>query len=392
MKNTKKSKPKEKAIQTDVLIVGAGPTGLTTAMVLRSHGCNVTVIDKQAAGANTSRAAVIQSHTMETLEPYGVTDRLAATGIQSARFTFRDRDRVLVPVMFNTLPSKFPYVLFISQATTESILLERLRELGGRVLRPYELAAIKEHADGVTATLTDGNQIHAKFLVGADGLHSAVRQHVGIDFPAQTDALSFTLADVRATGGVLSDEGVIYFSGAGQLVIAPLEDGTFRIVAAVSDAPENPDVKFLQTLLDERGPKRHRAIVQDVVWGSRFRVHHGVASSFVHGRIALAGDAAHVHSPAGGQGMNLGIHDAVALGETLAAVLQDKPGAVLADYDTRQRPKAEHVVAFTELLTRIATVAGPLRWVRNATMLLLSPLIRRQMAWRLSQLSLRDKT
>src|SRR5262245_38780816 len=168
MSHTARSNPSS----TDVLIVGAGPTGLTLATALAARGMRVTVIDRLAEGANTSRAAVVHARTLEVLEPLGVSERLAALGIHAGRFTIRDRDRVLLPIDFRKLPTKYPYTLMVSQAVTERVLLQRFVELGGQVLRPLTLADVAQDAGGVTATLDDGTTLRAQYLVVADGMHS----------------------------------------------------------------------------------------------------------------------------------------------------------------------------------------------------------------------------
>ncbi|MEU7822563.1 FAD-dependent oxidoreductase [Catellatospora sp. NPDC049133] len=375
----------------DVLIVGAGPAGLTAAVVLTQRGHTVTVVDTQAEGANTSRAAVVHARTLEVLQPYGVTEELTARGIHAARFTIRDRDRLLVPVPFGGLPTPFPYTLMISQAETEAVLLARLKELGGTVLRPATVTAVRQDDTGVTATLDGGREIRATYLIGADGMHSTVRQNAGIGFTGSTYAESFTLADVRLDGAVSDAEVVLYFSPAGMVVVAPLPDGTFRIVATVDSAPEVPDVAFVQHLLDTRGPKAARVAVREVVWGSRFRVHHRVADTFRDRRVLLAGDAAHVHSPAGGQGMNLGIDDAAALGDALSRVLQGASPEILDEYAATHRAHAQKVVAFAGRLTTLATMPAFVRPARNLVLGLLgrSAAFRRRLAWQLAGLDRR---
>ncbi|WP_129667621.1 FAD-dependent oxidoreductase [Phytoactinopolyspora endophytica] len=373
---------------TDVLVIGAGPTGLTLALSLAQSGHDVTVVDNQAAGDNTSRAAVVHAHTLEALKASGVADRLAAQGIHAPRFTIRDRDRVLVPVPFDDLPTSYPYTLMVSQAATEAVLLERLTELGGRVLRPYTLAELDQDDDGVTATFAGGEQIRAAYVVGADGMHSTVREQAGIQFSGATYGESFTLADVKLAGGAPDDEVILYFSTAGMVVVAPLPGGVHRIVATVDEAPHDPDTAFVQTLLDARGPKAERAEVREVIWGSRFRVHHRVADTYRDRRILLAGDAAHVHSPAGGQGMNAGITDAVALGETLGRVLAGESADTLDGYTATRRPVALQVVGLADRLTRLATAGHALRPLRNVVLGLLGriPVFRHRLAMRLSGL------
>ncbi len=372
---------------TDVLVVGAGPTGLTLALSLAGRGFDVTVVDGQEAGDNTSRAAVVHARTLEVLEGLGVSERLTALGIHAPRFTIRDRDRTLVPVAFDRLPTRYPYTLMISQAVTERILLERLAESGGRVARPYTLRSLSQDDEGVTAVFAGGEVVTAKYLVGADGMHSTVREQAGIGFTGGQSGESFSLADVRLTGNLPGDEVVLYFSPAGLVVVAPLPDGVHRIVSTVDEAPAEPDVAFVQGLLDSRGPEKDRAVVREVVWGSRFRIHHRVADAFRAGRVLLAGDAAHVHSPAGGQGMNTGIQDATALGEALTAALRGEQGA-LDIYAATRRPIAEQVVAFAGRLSRLANVNRHLRPIRNLVLgaLALNPAFRRRLAWRLSGL------
>lgn len=371
----------------DVLIVGAGPTGLTVAAALAARGIDALVIDRQAEGANTSRAAVVHARTLEVLEPLGVSRELNGLGLHARRFTVRDRDRVLLPIAFDELPTAYPHTLMVSQAVTESVLLKRLQELGGTVMRPRTLVDFEQDAAGVTAVLDDGQRLRTRFVVGADGMHSAVRERAGIAFTGDSYAESFVLADVRLSGGVPDNEVILYFSPAGMVVVAPLPDGKHRIVATVDEAPEQPDAAYVQALLDARGPARERAIVREVLWGSRFRVHHRLADVYRAGRILLAGDAAHVHSPAGGQGMNAGILDAVSLANALSKALAGDLDALDA-YGEERRPAARAIVALAHRLTRMATVRPGLRVLRNLLLRTLSclPVVRRQLAWRLSGL------
>ena len=372
---------------TDVLIVGAGPCGLTLAAALAARGQRATVIDRQAAGANTSRAAVVHARTLEMLEPLGVSERLVKLGLQAQRFTIRDRDRVLVPIAFDQLPTRYPYTLMVSQAVTESVLLQRLTELGGQVLRPCTLVDLAQDDTGATVTLGDGRRLRARYVVGADGMHSTVRERAGIAFSGSSYGESFVLADVHLEQAPAAPEVTLYFSPAGMVVVAPLPGGAHRIVATVDVAPEQPSLAFVQALLDARGPEHSRAVVKDVSWGSRFRVQHRVADAYRAGRLLLAGDAAHVHSPAGGQGMNAGILDAVRLADALIEALAGDDAA-LDRYGRERRPVAQQVVALADRLTRLATVRPRLRALRNLVLSTLArlPPFRRQLAWRLSGL------
>lgn len=358
--------------ECDVLVVGAGPTGLTAATALRSRGFSVTIIDRLAEGANTSRAAVVHARTLEELEELGVARRLDSLGVKCGKFSIRDRDRTLLPLDFARLPTRYPYTLMVSQAVTESVLLERLRELGGEVVRPCSLAGLTQDAEGVEAAFEDGSRVRAKYAIGADGMHSKVRELAGIGFSGKSYAQSFLLADVRLRGGVPSDQVILYFSPDGLVVVAPLPDGVHRIVATADDAPPVPSAGDVQALLDTRGPAKDPAKVQSVLWGSRFRVHCRIADRYREGRVLLAGDAAHVHSPAGGQGMNLGIRDALAAAQALASARNGGGERALDRYAVERRPLAEDVLELTDRLTRVATVSPLWSPVRNGIIRLLA--------------------
>lgn len=379
---------------TDVVIVGAGPTGLTLACVLAKEGLSFVLVDRLAEGANTSRAAVVHARTLEVLEELEVTDRLRAEGHVVPRFTLRDRDRVLVTIRFDGLPTRYPYTLMVPQNITEATLLVRLRELGGDVYRPYEVNDLKQNADGVSVTAAvDGQQpqtIRCRYLVGADGMHSTVRERAGVGFAGGTYEQSFALADVRMSWLLRGDEVMLFLSPEGLVVVAPLPGGRHRVVATMDDAPEHPGIADVQHLLDTRGPMAGAARVDEIVWSSRFRVHHRVVDRYRAGRILLAGDAAHVHSPAGGQGMNTGIQDAVALGHLLAAVVSGRADESRLDqYERTRRPVAGRVVAFTDRLTRMATLRTPrARAVRNTVISVIGrfPAARRWLATELAEL------
>ena len=373
---------------TDVLVVGAGPSGLTLATSLVSRGVATTVVDRQAAGANTSRAAVVNARSLEVLEGLDVARRLVKEGIEAPRFSIRDGARTLIPIDFGSLPTEYPYSLMVPQSTTERVLLDRLVELGGSVVRPKVLTTIDQDAEGVTATFDDGGVIRARYVVGADGLHSTVREQAGIGFEGGAYEESFILADVRLSGDVPADEVILYWATAGLTVVAPLPGDIYRIVAPVADAPETPSAAYVQDILDTRGAGKGHITVTEVIWGSRFRIHHRVADSFRAGRLLLAGDAAHVHSPAGGQGMNLGLQDAVALSEALAAVLAGGPDTLLDEYSAARRPIARSVVSITDRMTRLATLPRMLRPLRNIAFSIVGriPAANRALAWRLSGL------
>ncbi|PBD02308.1 2-polyprenyl-6-methoxyphenol hydroxylase-like FAD-dependent oxidoreductase [Streptomyces sp. Ag82_O1-15] len=349
--------------RTEVAIVGAGPAGLALAVTLAASGIDFVVLDRLAEGANTSRAAVVHARTLEVLDELGASEELIARGIQVTRFAVRDGSRRLLTVPFDKLPTAHPYTLMVPQYETESVLLSRLRALGGDVHRPHEVTSVVQDEDGVTLTTSTGQTLRAGYAVGTDGMHSTVREAAGIGFTGSAYAESFVLADVVMDWAPGPSEVSLTFGTAGLTVVAPLPGGHYRVVATVDDAPDTPDLAFVQQLLDERAPGQ--AKVTGLAWSSRFRVHHRVADHYRAGRVLLAGDAAHVHSPAGGQGMNTGIQDGYALGRAFATGQLDA-------YEARRRPIAQRVVAFTDRMTRIATTRSAVaRGARNIALPLL---------------------
>lgn len=383
-------------LDTDVLIVGAGPTGLALATMLMRSGIAPVIVDKLATGQNTSRAAVVHAHTLEVLEQLGVSDRLAHKGLKLAKFSIRDRDRVLVRLRFDTLPTRHAYLLMLPQDMTEKILAEGLAEAGGAVRRGCTVEALVETPEGIQASVVSGEgrqTIHARYLVGADGMHSLVRQTAGIGFAGASYEESFVLADVEMTWGHGRDEVMLFFSPAGLVVVAPLPTGAYRIVATLDNAPEYPGIADVQTLLDTRGPTQGGGKVSQVLWSSRFRLHHRVADQYRRGRFLLIGDAAHVHSPAGGQGMNTGLVDACVLGRLLADVVSGRRDESHLDtYEALRRPAAKQVLQLAGRLTHMATMkSAPQRFLRNIALgtINLLPMARRRLEMNLSGLSRR---
>ncbi|WP_225631369.1 FAD-dependent oxidoreductase [Streptomyces solaniscabiei] len=369
--------------RTRVAIVGAGPTGLALALTLATEGVNFVLLDRLAEGANTSRAAVVHARTLEVLDELGAAAPLVEKGLKIEEFAVRDGARKLLTVPFGALPTAYPYTLMLEQYKTEALLLARLRELGGDVHRPYEVESLAQDADGVTLTLAGGQTLRADYAVGADGMHSSVREAAGIGFSGSAYEESFVLADVEMDWAPGPNEVSLTFGTAGLTVVAPLPGGHYRVVATCAEAPAEPELEFMQRLLDERLPDQARA--HRVTWSSRFRIHHRVADSYRAGRLLLAGDAAHVHSPAGGQGMNTGIQDGVALGRAIAA-------ARVEEYEGRRRPIAAEVVAFTDRMTKIATIRNPiLRAARNTVLPHMGriPAVRDRLARRLAELDYR---
>jgi len=384
-------------MRTDVLIVGAGPTGLALATTLRQAGVEPVIVDRLATGQNTSRAAVIHAHTLEVLDRIGVSERLAHEGLMLSRFSIRDRDRLLLRLRFDELPSPYAGLLMLTQDRTEEILREALSRARGKVRWGTAVESLIGTPDGVEAVLATASgheSVKARYVVGADGMHSLVRRTAGIGFAGSSYEESFVLADVDLQWRHGRDEVMLFFSPAGLVVVAPLPRGRFRIVATLDAAPEHPGIDDIQALLDARGPTQGAARVGAVHWSSRFRLHHRVADAYRRGPFLLMGDAAHVHSPAGGQGMNTGLIDACVLGEILADVVAGRsPDSRLDDYGRMRRPAAQKVLRLAGRLTTMATMKGaPQRFVRNLVLRMVgvNPLARRRLEMNLSGLARRS--
>ena len=322
--------------------------------------------------------------------------RLVHEGLKLSSFTLRDRDRKLMQLRFDDLPSSYAHLLMIPQDVTERILRDGLADARQRVRWGCRVESLVETAAGVEAVVQTNagrETLRARYVVGADGMHSLVRLAAGIGFSGSSYEDSFVLADVEMTWDHGRDEVMLFFSPEGLLVVAPLPDGRFRLVATLDDAPENPGIDVAQRLLDTRGPTRGSAKVSRVHWSSRFRLHHRVADLYRRGRFLLVGDAAHAHSPAGGQGMNTGLVDACVLGKVLAeAISGGHDTRRLEDYERLRRPAAEQVLGLAARLTGMATVKGKSRrMLRNALLRILGllPFVRQRLQMQLSGLSRR---
>ncbi|MBB2201090.1 FAD-dependent monooxygenase [Gluconacetobacter tumulisoli] len=353
----------------DVLIVGAGPVGLALAAALCRSGVSACLLDRQAEGANTSRAAVVHARSLEMLEDIGATPLLLREGLKIPLFRVREHDRVLMEIDLGVTKTTYPFALTCPQNRTEAILLSRLVECGGTALRPVDVTAIRPVADGieVDASMDGGvRTVRAQWVVGCDGVHSLVRQQAGIGFVGGAYAEEFALADVHMSWPLDREEVSLFLSPDGLVVVVPLPGDRFRIVATVADAPDVPDVAYMQALLSARGPTGETMRVTDVVWGSRFHIQHRVATVMRKGRVLLCGDAAHVHSPAGGQGMNTGLQDAISLAASLARAVHDGDEGDLDTWAARRLRIAREVVTMTDRMTRVATARSmPMRLLRN---------------------------
>jgi 2-polyprenyl-6-methoxyphenol hydroxylase-like FAD-dependent oxidoreductase len=385
----------EQPEQTEVVIVGAGPTGLTAAVRLTQLGIRNVVVDSRAAPTLTSNAALVHASSLELLAELGVGDDLVAAGRVIRRIVMVDRGRPLVRVELTDLPTRYAFALGVPQSTTEELLLRRLGDLGGSVRRLHRVQSVQVDGDGQIVSGVDESaadsapfEIGARYVIGADGSHSAVRSAIGLEFRGETYDSQFVLADVELEyPGSVDDEATITMSSQGVTVLARLPSGNHRVIATVdagADVPDSPDRAFVDALLRDRGVGAWSA--SEPAWASRFRVHHKVADRFRVDAVFLAGDAAHVHSPAAGQGMNTGIADAYDLSTRLAAVLDGQAGEPTLDgYEQARRAAALEVLRFTDRMTRVAMldkpVARSMRRLMAGSVGRLPPVRRRLAMW-----------
>jgi 2-polyprenyl-6-methoxyphenol hydroxylase-like FAD-dependent oxidoreductase len=347
---------------TDVLVVGAGPTGLTVATSLAAANVRSVVIDRVPQGENFSRAVGTVPRTLEMLEPLDLAGRLAdmSNHAERVRVFSGDRNRNIVTLRLDRLSTRFPYIVILAQHLLEDTIAARLRELGTEVLRPLTLTGLTQDGSGVTATVTapDGAEraIRAKYVVGADGPRSAVRSLTEVPFPGVTFRQPFVLADMRLGNGPPDDEIHLFFSRHGAVIMGHMPSDVFRVCLSLDHAPESAmTAEEAEELLQQRGPADYEPKVIEILHSSRTRVHHRIAQRFRSGRILLAGDAAHVNSPIIGQGMNLGIQEGVTLGAKLAATLRTGVDS-LDDYERERRPIAKNAVGITNHINEIATL------------------------------------
>jgi 2-polyprenyl-6-methoxyphenol hydroxylase-like FAD-dependent oxidoreductase len=354
-------------MNTDVLVIGAGPTGLVLALWLTRMGVRVRIVDRAAHAGTTSRAVGVQARTLELYEPLDLAQPLVEAGVHADRVNLWARGNHAGQVTLAGADlSRYPYMLVYPQDKHEALLEARLAAAAVRVERGVEVTEL----DDTSATLRqpDGavERVTTRFVAGCDGAHSIVRRALGCEFEGGTYSHLFYVADVTARGPTMNGEIHVAFDDADFVACFPLEARTHaRLIGDIRKDPRDDTAPgwndVAQTILG-----RLQLQVDHVSWFSTYRVHHRVATQFAAGRVFLLGDAAHIHSPVGGQGMNTGIGDAINLAWKLAAVVRGRADErILASYAEERTPFARRLVATTdrvfELVTSDSAIATALR-------------------------------
>jgi len=349
-------------MRPQVLIVGAGPTGLVLALWLTHLGVTVRIVDKAAEAGTTSRAVAVQARTLELYRQLGLDEAVLEGGLRVAAANFWVRSRRAASVLLGPIGqglSPYPYLIMYPQDGHERMLEARLAGLGVTVERNLEVTGFTQGPDGITAT-AGGRPCEADYIVGCDGAHSTVRKEVAGDFPGGTYAHLFYVADIQGRGPALDGELHLDLDTSDFLAIFPLKGkGRARLIGTIKDEAADPE-RLTFDDVSRAAIEGMKVQIDQVNWFSTYRVHHRVADNFRKGRAVIAGDAAHIHSPVGGQGMNTGLGDAINLAWKLAAVLQGRAGEALLDtYQTERRAFATRLVATTDEVFTVATSSGP---------------------------------
>jgi 2-polyprenyl-6-methoxyphenol hydroxylase-like FAD-dependent oxidoreductase len=366
-------------MKTDVLIVGAGPVGLTMACELARYGLSVRIVDKNTHRTDKSKAIVVWARTLELLERMGsgVTQRFIDAGLKVVSTEIFAEGQQIANVDLSSVDTPYKFVLLIQQSETERLLEEHLAELHVQVERQAELKGFEQNSSVVTCTLAhaDGSeeQLEASWLIGCDGAHSTVRHTLGMKFDGSTMLNEWVLADIHISGLPKEPAIGIHWHAQGVLALFPLGGTRYRVIADAGESASTtvgerrtPSLEEVQQILDIRGPKG--LVASNPVWISGFTINDRKVASFHSGRVFLAGDAAHVHSPAGGQGMNTGMQDAFNLAWKLSLVSREMCAAepLLESYSIERSAVAKLVLEATGRATTAAVMKSEWQqWLRN---------------------------
>jgi 2-polyprenyl-6-methoxyphenol hydroxylase-like FAD-dependent oxidoreductase len=360
---------------TEVLVAGAGPVGLAMAAELARYGVSVRIVEKAGQRTDKSKALVVWSRTLELMDRMGCTPAFLATGRKATAANMFAGSKRLAHIELGGVDTPYPFALMIPQSETERLLEQYLNSLGVQVERTVELLRFAASESGVTSTLrhSDGTEetVEASWLIGCDGAHSTVRHGLGLGFEGTTMTSDWILADVHLDDMPAASDVNVFWHADGVLAVFPISETRFRVIAdggesKGSQPPPDPTMEQVQQLLDDRGPGRVRAT--DPVWLAGFRINERKVKDYRVGRVFLAGDAAHIHSPAGGQGMNTGIQDACNLAWKLALVCHGTcaPEPLLESYSIERSAVGEEVLKGAGRITTIAIMRGQVKQaIRN---------------------------
>jgi len=359
----------------DALIIGAGPVGLTLAAALHHQGLRCRIIDKAPAPSDKSKALVVWCRTLELLDQLDLADTFVHLGRKLTGGSIYAGGQRLVHLALTSDDSPYGFPLMIPQNETERLLTDHLANNNIHVERPVELLSFAEKENTVACTLrhADGSteSTETPWLIGCDGAHSTVRHTLGFPFTGHAEPNDWMLADVHIAGPLPEDEITVFWHEKGILALFPITTTRFRVIADIGPAsehakPPDPTLSDVQARVDERGPGG--LTVSDPVWLANFRINERKVADYRKGRVMLAGDAAHIHSPAGGQGMNTGMQDAFNLAWKLALVQRGigRPEPLLQSYTIERSAVGDQVLRNAERFTTLATLRNPAtQWLRN---------------------------
>ena len=383
--------------KVDVLVVGAGPTGLLLASELARRGVGVRLIERRTSPAKHSRALAVLPRTMEMMDQLGLANAFINPSHQAKGICFYGRDRrEAFRSSMGELPSEFPFFLLLPQTETEMILRDHARKAGVEVERGVSFLSVVQQRQRVLATLErmDGatEEIIASYVVGCDGSHSSVRQAIGLEFQGGGYDQSWLLADVVLDPGLDRNWLHGFTSIDGPIFFFPLPKNIWRIVL-LRKRGASATIEVSMDEIVETLEKNHLGHLRarDPSWLAGFGIQHRRTVHMRMGRVFLCGDAAHVHSPAGGQGMNTGLGDAFNLGWKLVSVIKGKAKEDLLDsFEAERMPVIDGVMRMTDQVTKLITATdGPRLWIREWILPIIAKMgFAAKMAMRLSQLSM----
>lgn len=351
-----------------VLIAGAGPTGLSMAIELNRAGIPVRLIDKSEQPAQHSQALVVQSRTLEQFERYGIAEDAVARGRKLHRATLVSEGKTIVTFDLDRIPGRYPFVLFLPQSDTERLLTEHLQSLGGQIERGTELLSFQNGKDGVEAQLRHKSgtrqTVPARWLIGCDGAHSVVREGIHVPFKGDTVGLDFFLGDLELEGpDVPGDALMVHLHHGNVVFFGRLDDKLIRVIVIMKRDEDSLPMKQQVTLADFQ-----RAIdlagakmtAKSATWMTPFHINQRKAEHYRVDSVLLVGDASHIHSPVGGQGMNTGIQDAANLAWKIAAVADGANSELLDTYDEERGAVGEALLKTTSRGLALASSANPI--------------------------------